>query len=44
MKKPKTYRLSQLTLIKLERLKEMLPDWTETEIIEAAIDLYLTTI
>ena len=37
MKTPKTYRLSERTLESLEKLKELLPDRKETEIVELAI-------
>lgn len=43
MKKPKSYRLSALTIKKLEILKKIKPDQTETEIVEEAIDLLLVT-
>lgn len=43
MKTAKNYRLSPTTIRKLQTLKTMLPEWTETEIVEAAIDLYYTT-
>lgn len=41
MKTPKTYRLSPRTIRSLEQLQDMLPDWSETDIVEAAIDTYL---
>lgn len=43
MKTVKNYRLSPTTIRKLQTLKTMLPEWTETEIVEAAIDLYYIT-
>lgn len=43
MKTAKSYRLSPATIRKLDTLKKLLPDWTETEIVEAAIDLYYIT-
>ena len=44
MKTPKSYRLSPRTIQALEQLKDQKPGWTETELIEAAIDNYLTTL
>lgn len=38
---PKNYRLSPMTCRELQRLKELVPDITETELIERAISLYL---
>lgn len=43
MKTAKNYRLAPTTIKKLQALKTMLPKWTETEIVEAAIDLYYIT-
>ena len=43
MKTAKNYRLAPTTIKKLQALKTMLPEWTETEIVEAAIDLYYIT-
>lgn len=43
MKIPKSFRLSPLIIKKLEQLKLLCPDKTETEIVEEAIDLLLTT-
>lgn len=43
MKTVKNYRLSPTTIKKIQALKTMLPEWTETEIVEAAIDLYYIT-
>lgn len=43
MKTVKNYRLSPTTIKKIQALKKMLPEWTETEIVEAAIDLYYIT-
>ena len=43
MKTVKNYRLAPTTIKKLQALKTMLPEWTETEIVEAAIDLYYIT-
>lgn len=43
MKTAKNYRLAPATIKKLQALKTMLPEWTETEIVEAAIDLYYIT-
>ena len=44
MKTPKSYRFSPRTIQALEQLKDQKPGWTETELIEAAIDNYLTTL
>ena len=43
MKTVKNYRLSPTTIKKIQALKTMLPEWTETEIVEAAIDIYYIT-
>lgn len=39
MKTVKSYRFSDVILEELKELKSWYPDWTETEIIERAIDL-----
>lgn len=38
---PKNYRLSPITCRELQRLKELEPDVTETELVERAITHYL---
>lgn len=43
MKKSKNYRLSPRTVQYLEELKKLYPDWTETDIIEAAIQVFYWT-
>lgn len=40
MKIKKSYRFSHCTMGKLRSLSELLPDWTETEIIETAIGMF----
>ena len=40
MKTTKSYRLSPKTIKQLEELKEILKDWTETDIIENSIEQY----
>lgn len=40
MKIVKSYRLSPRTIQLLNELKKILLDWTETDIVEAAIDEY----
>lgn len=43
MKTPKTYRLSPRTIKALNELKKIYPDWTETDIIEGAIEAWAET-
>lgn len=43
MKTPKTWRLSPRAIRALEQLKEILPGWTETDIVEAAVESLVQT-
>lgn len=40
MKTPKTWRLSARTIEALAELRDLYPSWTETELVEAAIEQY----
>lgn len=44
MKIRKSYRFTHCTMEKLRSLAELLPDWTETEILETAIGEFETMI
>lgn len=43
VKTPKTWRLSPRAIRALEQLKEILPGWTETDIVEAAVESLVQT-